>query len=181
MTDTIFPTTLESKSTSPTPPWATDSSLEALVEWGPWVTDALIALMAKVGVDSSGVATSLDGRAAALEADVPSAVGVWVNVVLDHADTSPVTLLASSAAAREVLIVAIATEAAADTPDIDIGETDDTDKFLVDIAAGAWTVGQSFAAYGTLTAGKALLATIATAGSAGAFRVLVIELPDRTA
>lgn len=173
MSDTIFPTTVESKSTVPTPNWQSDGSLDSLSEWGPWATSALIALMAKVGADSSAVVTSQDNLLAS--------IGVLANVVVDHADTSPVTVLAADATRdREVLILVTGTEAATTDPDIDIGETDTVNKFLEDVGAGAWEVGHAFTAVGTLTAAKALIATIATAGASGKLRVIVIQLPDRT-
>lgn len=92
-----------------------------------------------------------------------------------HDDSSPVTLLASDAnKARTVAIIVSVTEDMAGGPDFDIGETDDTDKFLVDFGAGVSEQGESFVAVGSLTAAKALLCTIADAGSGGEFDVIVL-------
>lgn len=111
--------------------------------------------------------------------DIKEIIGVLASVEVDHADTSPVEVLAASDAGdRSVLILVTGTEAASNGPDIDIGEADATDKFFEDFHAGAWTLGAADAVVGTLTAEKALLATIATAGDAGKLRVTVIGIPN---
>lgn len=171
MTNTSFPTTLETRQTIPRPRF-NDDSLAELQAWIEWATDELIAHGAKIGADASAVATSHDS--------IITGMGVLASGEIDHADTSPVTLLAAGAADRNIVIIGWGTEAAATTPDIDIGETDTTDKFLVDWLAGAWTVGMAFVVTGTLTASKALLATIATAGSAGKIAYVVLGMPDRS-
>lgn len=104
----------------------------------------------------------------------PAAWSVVADLVIDHADTSPVTILPSASVDRLVRItVTFGAEAGAGDPDIDIGETDTTDKFVVDFAAGAWISGDEVTVIGTLSATKALLATIAAAGTAGKVRVIV--------
>ncbi len=92
-----------------------------------------------------------------------------------HDDTSPVSILAADAdKARTVVIIVSVTEDMGTTPDFDIGETDTTDKFLADIGGGVSEQGESFIAVGTLTAAKAMLCTIADAGAAGEFDVIVL-------
>lgn len=94
-------------------------------------------------------------------------------VVLDHADVSPKELLAANANVdRIVFVKAVATEAAAGGPDIDIGsDTTDPDSVVNDFKAGAWIVGDTLYAMVLLPAGEALVATIAAAGTAGALDV----------
>jgi hypothetical protein len=99
---------------------------------------------------------------------------------VDHADTSPVEIVAANGSgegARSILILAVASETAAGEPDIDIGETGTVNKFIEDIGSGTWSKDDIFVAAGTLTEEKALIATIATAGSGGALDVLVLAFP----
>ncbi len=108
------------------------------------------------------------------------AAGVAAFHAVDHADSSPVTIVAANGSgegAREVLILAVASEAAAGGPEIDIGETDTINKFIDDVGAGAWAEGDKFVAAGTLTEEKALIATITTAGTGGALDILVLTFP----
>lgn len=94
-------------------------------------------------------------------------------VVLDHADSSPKTLLASNANVdRIVFVEAIATEAAAGGPDIDVGSATTAPTGIIDdFNAGAWAIGDRFRGLIRLPAGEALVATIAAAGTAGALNV----------
>lgn len=98
------------------------------------------------------------------------------DVEVDHADTSPVTILPAVAFDRLVRITLSGTEAGAGDPDLDIGETGTVNKFVEDWMAGAWALGSSVTVTGVLTASAALLATIAAAGSAGKVRVVVETL-----
>ncbi len=95
---------------------------------------------------------------------------------VDHADASPVTILPAVAVDRIVKITLSGTEAGAGDPDVDIGETDTANKFVEDFMAGAWALGSSLTVTGVLSATKALIATIAAAGSAGKLRVVVETL-----
>jgi len=96
-------------------------------------------------------------------------------VVLDHADVSPKELLAADATNERIVWVrAVATQAAAGAPDIDVGSaTTDTNGIVHDFAAGAWAVGDRFEGMIRLPAGEALVATIAAAGTAGTFDVFI--------
>ena len=91
-----------------------------------------------------------------------------------HDDSSPVTLLASASQTRTVAGIIAFTEDCSGTPDFDIGETDTTDKFHADFGAGVALQGESYLFVGTLTAAKALLCTIADAGTAGEFDITII-------
>jgi len=95
------------------------------------------------------------------------------DLVVDHADTSPVTILPAVDFDRIVKITLSGTEAAAGEPDLDIGEADTVAKFVDDWAAGAWALNDALTVTGVLTATKAMIATIAAAGSAGKARVVV--------
>lgn len=100
-----------------------------------------------------------------------------VTIALDHADASPVQLLAADANNdRIVTVVGTATEAAVGGPDIDIGSVSVPDGIINDVAAGAWGVGYRFAGSINLPAGEALRATIAAAGTAGAFNLYIHDV-----
>ena len=100
-----------------------------------------------------------------------------VAVALDHADASPVTLLVSNASNDRILLVrGVATEAAAGGPDVDIGSESNLVAIVEDFAEGAWAVGDRFEGLVVLPAGEALVATIAAAGTAGAFDIQIISL-----
>jgi hypothetical protein len=101
-----------------------------------------------------------------------------VAVALDHADSSPAELLAADASNdRIVWVRAVATEAAAGEPDVDVGsDTTDTNAIVDDVGAGAWAVGDRFEGMCVLPAGEALVATIAAAGTAGAFNCYITAL-----
>jgi len=96
-------------------------------------------------------------------------------VALDHADSSPKTLLAANANVdRIVRVRGVATEAAAGGPDFDVGSaTTDPNGVVDDFKAGAWKVGDQFDGVILLPAGEALVATITTAGTAGACDVFI--------
>ena len=95
-------------------------------------------------------------------------------IVLDHADASPVELLAADANNdRIVEVVGTATEAAAGGPDIDIGSVSVPDGIINDVAAGAWGIGYRFKGRMNLPATEALRATITAAGTAGAFNLYI--------
>jgi hypothetical protein len=96
-----------------------------------------------------------------------------VAVVLDHADSSPKELLAANANVdRIVFVEAIASEAAAGGPDIDVGSATTAPTGIIeDFNLGAWVVGDRFRGLIRLPAGEALVATIAAAGTAGALNV----------
>ena len=103
--------------------------------------------------------------------------GVANFAAVDHEDDSPVEIVAANGSgegARDVLILAVASEAAAGEPDVDIGETDTVNKFIEDVGSGTWSEDDTFVAAGELTEEKALIATIATAGSGGALDVLAL-------
>jgi hypothetical protein len=52
---TTYPTTKETRNTVPdVPPFATGAGLEELRDWGPWVTDAIVALQERLGATASG-------------------------------------------------------------------------------------------------------------------------------
>lgn len=130
-------------------------------------------------VDSEHIAAnSLDTEhyaVASVDADAVdmSSLGSLTHVA--HDDSSPVSLLAADAAkARTVVILVTVTEDMAGAPDFDIGEADDTDKFLIDLGGGVSEQGESFFAVGTLTANKALICTIGAAGSGGELDVVVL-------
>ena len=115
---------------------------------------------------------------AVLGANIPeSAIGSieQTAVALDHAATSPFELLAADASNDRLCWVrAVATEAAAGTPDIDVGsETTDPNAIVDDFAAGAWAIGDRFEGICRLPATEALDATIVTAGTAGAFNCYI--------
>ena len=102
-----------------------------------------------------------------------SAVGTLTHIA--HDASSPVSILALDAAkARTVVIIVSVTEDMAGAPDFDIGETDTVSKFLDDFGAGVAEQGESFIAVGTLTANKALICTIAAAGTGGEFDITVL-------
>jgi hypothetical protein len=106
----------------------------------------------------------------------PAVMAVVQDLEVDHADTSPVTIIPAEAVDRIVKITISGTEAGAGDPDIDIGEEDTVNKFVDDWMAGAWALGSSLTVTGVLSATKALIATIAAAGSAGKVRVVVETL-----
>lgn len=106
----------------------------------------------------------------------PGQWSVVQDIVVDHGDSSPVTLLPAVDVDRLVKITIAGTEAAAGDPEVDIGEADTVNKFADDFAAGAWEVGHALTVTGVLTGTKALIATIAAAGSAGKLRVVVEAL-----
>ena len=109
-----------------------------------------------------------------------SAVGyanTAVAVTVDHADGSPKTILAADALLdRVVMVQAIATEAAAGGPDIDIGSDGDTNAVFDDLASGVWGVGERYFGICTLPATEKLVATIADPGTAGAFTVRYVVI-----
>lgn len=94
-------------------------------------------------------------------------------VAVDHADSSPKTILASDANNERIVHVrAVATEAAVGAPDLDVGSAStDPNGIVDDFGAGVWAIGDRFEGIILLPAGEALVATIATAGTAGAFNV----------
>jgi len=115
---------------------------------------------------------------AVLGANIPeSAIGSieQTAVALDHAATSPFELLAADASNDRLCWVrAVATEAAAGTPDIDVGsETTDPNAIVDDYGSGVWAIGDRFEGLCRLPAGEALDATIVTAGTAGAFNCYI--------
>ena len=101
-----------------------------------------------------------------------------VAVTLDHADVSPKELLAADANNdRVVWVRAVATEAAAGEPDVDVGSATTAINAIVDdFAAGAWAVGDRFEGICVLPKTEALVATIAAAGTAGTFSVYVTAI-----
>jgi len=106
-------------------------------------------------------------------------------VEVDHADASPVDLLAAdSNNDRLVMIQAIASEDAAGGPEFDVGsETTDPDAAFDDIAAGAWVTDERFVGFCLLPAGEKLQCTINAAGTAGKikFRSVVLVPKVQTA
>jgi len=109
---------------------------------------------------------------------VDAAVGAFqlpTAVALDHAAASPFELLALDATVdRIVMVRAVATEAAAGAPEIDVGsETTDTDSCFDDIGGGTWAIGDKYQGICIVPAGEALDATINAAGTAGAFNMYV--------
>jgi len=106
-------------------------------------------------------------------------------VEVDHADSSPVDLLAAdSSNDRLVMVQAIASEDAAGDPEFDVGsETTDPDAAFDDIAAGAWVTDERFIGFCLLPAGEKLQCTINAAGTAGKikFRSVVLIPKVQTA
>ncbi len=111
------------------------------------------------------------------------AAGLAASVLVDHADASPKEILASDAAERAVLVIAICTESLAgdNEPLFDIGAAGDPDSILDQLVLAGATAGDVFVGAGVLPAGEALIATLGTGGSttndAGAFAVTVLALP----
>jgi hypothetical protein len=98
-------------------------------------------------------------------------------VVVDHADGSPKTILAADPNVdRLIFVQAIATQAAAGGPDIDIGADGDLNAVFDDLAAGVWAVGERYFGACVLPATEKLVATIAAAGTAGAFSLRILIL-----
>jgi len=105
------------------------------------------------------------------------AAGVAKCTHVAHSDGSPVELLAADTSDRTIMVYVVCSETAAGDPDVDIGETDTVNKFIEDLAAGAWTDADIYCSAGTLTANKACIATIAAAGTAGEFDIIVWSFP----
>jgi len=104
--------------------------------------------------------------------------------LVDHADASPVTLLAAHATKdRAVLVIATCTEslAGSDAPTFNVGWTADTDGLLDELVVAGATAGQTFIGAGVVPATNAIIATLATGGTttndAGKFHVAVLALP----
>ena len=143
----------------------------------------------QVGTDAlqdSAVTAPKLGADAVIGAKIPeNAIGSHepAAVVLDHADASPKELLAADASNdRLVFVRAVATEAAAGAPDIDVGSaTTDPNGIVDDFEAGAWVVGDRFEGFIHLPATEALDATIAAAGTAGAFNVTILVVTPTVA
>lgn len=147
-----------------------DGSLEVNVDDSTIEIDTDTLQVKDGGIDSN----KLDGGVtiAALQQ-----AGIATFKRVNHDDTSPVEIVAANSSGegnRQVLILAIASETASGEPDVDIGETDTTNKFIEDVGSGTWSQGDKFVASGTLTEEKALLATIASAGTAGILDILVL-------
>jgi len=104
--------------------------------------------------------------------------------LVDHADSSPVTLLAAHATKdRACLVIATCTEslAGSDAPTFDVGWTADDDGLLDKTVLAGATAGQVFVGAGVVPATNAVIATLATGGTttndAGKFHVAVIAIP----
>jgi len=118
-------------------------------------------------------------------ADAVAAVGGTIQSVSTayaKTATGAQTLLAANAAARRVFIHVLVTEEFADGDGAQtvfiIGETDSTNKFMVNTALAAANVGTILVYAGTITAAKALLvtATAATGTGTGAITVTAMAM-----
>jgi hypothetical protein len=112
------------------------------------------------------------------------AAGLGAGVAVDHADSSPVTLLAANATHdRAVLVIATCTQslAGSDAPTFDIGWTADPDGLIDQTLLAGATAGETFIGAGVVPATNLIIATLATGGTttndAGAFNVVVLALP----
>ena len=105
--------------------------------------------------------------------------------VVDHADTSPVALLAADADRdRAVIVVATCTESlgGGTPPTFDVGSAGDDDVLLDQTVLAGASAGDTFVGNATIPAHateSAILVTVADGAStpAGAFRVTVIAVP----
>ena len=121
-------------------------------------------------------------QGAALAAAIAAGLGASGNV--DHADASPVTLMAAHATKdRACIVVAICTETLAAVtlkPTFDWGWAADADGLLDQLVVASATIGQVFIGAGVLPATAPLICTIADGtggGAAGKFATVVIALP----
>ncbi len=116
-------------------------------------------------------ANELDGGVtiAALQA---SGVGHFTRVA--HDDVSPVTIVPADPAARHVLILGVASVAAVNNPDWNVGDASLATRFFTDIGGGTWGVGDTFVAAGTLTATEDMIVTQVADGDAGTIDFLVL-------
>ena len=121
--------------------------------------------------DAAVTADKLDGGVviAALQA---SGVAHFTSVA--HDDTSPVTIVPSDPAARQVLILGVASVAAVNDPDWNVGDASLATRFFTDIGGGTWDVDDVFVAAGTLTAGEDMIVTQVASGDAGTIDFLVL-------
>lgn len=95
-------------------------------------------------------------------------------LTVDHADASPVEIVAADATHERLFrVVVVATEAAAGGPDIDIGSAGFANSVVDDFGAGAWALGDRCERVVRVEAGGNLRATIAAAGTAGALAIYV--------
>jgi len=139
-------------------------------------------------LQDSIISTAKIADAAVTGAKLPNdAVNYFENgtvVAVDHGDGGPVSLLAADPTQnRIVLVQAIATEDAAGAPEFDVGSATTAPNGLFDdLAAGIWVTGERFFGALMLPATEALVCTINTAGTAGAFsfRTVVVTnlIPD---
>jgi len=112
------------------------------------------------------------------------AAGLGAGVAVDHADASPVTVLAADATKdRAVLVVATCTQTLAgdDAPTFDIGWDADPDGIIDQLVLAGATAGDVFIGAGNVPATNKIIATLADGGTAtndaGAFNVVVLALP----
>jgi hypothetical protein len=166
--------------------------IEADLEVGIIDTSALAAGILSTNVDgrlkvASGffdAATVLDKfAAAAIAGSLLADNGVdyaytATAVTVDHADGSPKTILAADANVdRLVFVQAIATQAAAGGPDVDVGsETTAPNAVFDDLAAGVWKIGERYIGMCVLPKTEKLVCTIASTGTAGTFSLRCIVL-----
>ena len=95
-------------------------------------------------------------------------------VEVDHAAVSPFEVLAADADNdRIALVYAVAAEAAAGEPDIDIGVTNTINSVTDDFKAGAWVVGDRVFKLINIPKAENVRATITAAGTAGKLDVFV--------
>ena len=134
-----------------------------------------------VDVESNGIRVIPSGLAAAVQ----SPAGVARITSVDHADTTPVTLLPAADYPRVVLVHALCTESLAGTndPTFAVGTAGTVDLVVTTaVTAANGTAGDSFTRSAVLPAGQALIATLTdggdATGDAGAFDYAVLAMPS---
>jgi hypothetical protein len=113
--------------------------------------------------------------------------GLGANVVVDHGDASPVTILAADPAKdRACLVIAICTQDVAgggSKPTFDWGWAADPDALLDQLVVANATVGDVFIGAGVMVSTKELICTIVNGAPnggpavGGAFTTIVLALP----
>jgi len=95
-------------------------------------------------------------------------------LTVDHADASPVEIVAADATHERLFrVMVVATEDAAGGPDVDVGTTNTINSVVDDFGGGTWIVGDRAERVVRVPATENLRATIAAAGTAGKLAVYV--------
>lgn len=147
---------------------------------------AAVTMSGDVTITNAGVAAIGAGKVTAAMLANGAGIAALVTAGLGASATYPKTtngaqtLLASDAAARVVLIMAVVTEVFADgggtQTTFTIGETDTADKYAAAAVFTGAAAGSVFFFAGTLTADKALLVTANDAADAGTGGLAVTAL-----